>query len=101
MIAVRVGMGTARNDRSSLVRDAGWLDGATRLLDGYRGRHSRVLCPLALLGVVPVHEAPVAVADAFALPAVPHITLAWDNFENPSQAVGGYYPVVELHNQTC
>jgi hypothetical protein len=56
---------------------------------------------LALLGVAPVHEAPVAVADAFTLPAVPHITLAWDDFDNPSQAVGGYYPVVELHNQTC
>ena len=46
---------------------------------------------LAPLGVTPVNEAPVAVADAFTLPATPHITLAWDDVDNPSERVGGYY----------
>jgi hypothetical protein len=46
---------------------------------------------LAPLGVTPVREAPVAVADAFTLPATPHLTLAWDDFDNPSEGVRGYY----------
>ena len=46
---------------------------------------------LAPPGVTPVHEAPVAVADAYTLPATPHVTLAWDDLDNPSQSVGGYY----------
>ena len=45
----------------------------------------------APLDVTSIHEAPVAVADAYTLPATPHITLAWDDFDNPSESVGGYY----------
>lgn len=46
---------------------------------------------LSPLGVAPVNEAPVAVADSFTLPLTPHVTLAWDDPDNSSQAVGGYY----------
>jgi hypothetical protein len=46
---------------------------------------------LAPLGVTPVHEAPVAVADAFTLSATPHLTLAWDDLDNPSERVREYY----------
>lgn len=46
---------------------------------------------IASLGVIPGREAPTAVADAFTLPATPHVTLAWDDPDNMSQEVGGYY----------